>query len=137
MNVTVPRVLPVGAGEMVTLSVTLCPNVAVLGEAVRVSVGTGLLMVTVWTDEVPPPGVALTTVTDALPAVATSEAGTVAVNEAALTNVVASAVPFQFTTEPPTKLVPVSVSVKLVPPAVAEVGEIKVRVGDGLFAVKV
>src|SRR5579872_7078466 len=53
--------------------------------------------------DVPPPGLGLTTATLAVLAVAMSAAGTVAVNCEPLTKVVASAFPFQLTTEPETK----------------------------------
>ncbi|PYM31494.1 MAG: hypothetical protein DMD80_00235 [Candidatus Rokuibacteriota bacterium] len=49
------------------------PTAAVLGE-IEVAVGTGLLMVNVFAAEVPPPGVGVNTVTDAVPAVAISAA---------------------------------------------------------------
>ena len=55
---------------------------------------------------------ALDTVIDAVPALAISEAGIVAVNCVALTNAVERTAPFQFTTEPFTKFVPVTVRVK-------------------------
>lgn len=54
---------------------------------------------------------ALETVIDTEPAAAISAAEMAAVNCVALTNVVARADPFQFTTEPFTKFVPVTVSV--------------------------
>ena len=63
-----------------------------------------------------------TTVTLALPAAATKLAGTCAVNFVALTKLVLSAVPFHCTTAPETKPVPLTVSVKAGPPAVAEFG---------------
>lgn len=85
----------------------------------------------------PPPGVGLNTVTVAVPTVATSEAGTEAVIEVALTNVVVSGIPFQFTTEVLTKLVPISMSVKAELPAPAELGASEVSVGEGLLIVKV
>lgn len=62
------------------------------------------------------------TVTDAVPAVAMSLAGTAAVNCVALPNVVVSATPFQCTAEVLMKFVPVTVSVKAAPPALAEEG---------------
>jgi hypothetical protein len=68
---------------------------------------------------VPPPGAGVNTVMLAVPAVAMLAAGTVAVNCVLLTNVVASALPFQLMLLPLTKLVPVAVSVKAVPPALA------------------
>ena len=49
------------------------PTAAVLGE-IEVAVGAGLLIVTVLAAEVPPPGVGVNTVTDAVPAVAISAA---------------------------------------------------------------
>jgi len=77
--------------------------------------------------DVPPHGV--TTVSDAVPAVAMRTAGTVAVSCVVETNVVANAVPFQFTVEPETKLVPFTVSVNCGPPAVAQVGLSELSVG--------
>ena len=77
--------------------------------------------------DVPPHGVA--TVIDAVPAVAMRTAGTVAVSCVVETNVVANAVPFQFTVEPETKLVPFTVSVNCGPPAVAQVGLSELSVG--------
>jgi len=59
-----------------------------------------LAIVNVIEFDVPPHGV--TTVIDAVPAVAMSAAGTVAVSCVAETNVVASGLPFQFTVEPDT-----------------------------------
>ena len=74
------------------------------------------------TFDAPPPGAGLTTVTDAVRAVAISAAGTVAFNCEALMNRVASALPFQFTTEPETKPVPFTVSVKGGPPGAVASG---------------
>ena len=54
-----------------------------------------------------------------------------------LTNVVVRLAPFHSTTELDTKFVPVTVNVTSVPPAVAEFGEMSVRVGTGLLMVKV
>src|SRR5262245_30901710 len=59
--------------------------------------------------DVPPPGLGLTTVTEAVPAVAMSELKMLAANCELLTNVVARALPFQFTTDPNTKPVPSTV----------------------------
>src|SRR3989449_9165664 len=81
--------------------------------------GTLLLMVNVSAPEVPPPGVGENTVTDAVPAVATSLAGIAACNCVPLTNVVVRAPPFQRTTDPLTKFVPFTVSVNDAAPAVA------------------
>ena len=75
----------------------------------------------------------LTTVTEALPAVAMREAGTVAVSCVAETNVVVSAVPFQFTVEIAAKFVPLTVNVNPGPPAVAQVGLSELMVGDAMI----
>jgi hypothetical protein len=62
-------------------------------------------------------------------------AGTVAVSCAAETNVVTSGVPFQFTVEPETKLVPFTVSVNCGPPAVAQVGLSELIVGTARIVI--
>src|SRR5438874_10620243 len=62
------------------------------------------------------------TVTEAVPAVAIRDAGTVAVSCVEETNVVTSAVPFQFTVEPETKLVPLTVNVNCTPPGAVQLG---------------
>ena len=85
--------------------------------------------------EVPPPGAGLTTVTLAMPAVAKSVAGIVAVSRVGETNVVARAAPFQFTVEVLTKLPPLTVSVAAGPPAVAPDGLMPPRTGTRLFTV--
>jgi hypothetical protein len=69
------------------------------------------------------------TVMEAVPGVAMSEAGTVAVSRVEETNVVASGLPSQFTVEPETKLVPFTVSVNSGPPAAIQVGLIELIVG--------
>src|SRR5690242_2912336 len=79
--------------------------------------------------EVPPPGVGVTTVTDAGPTAAMSAAGICAVSWVELTNVVGRAAPFQRTSEPCTKFDPVAVNVKIGPPAVAAFGAIAVTMG--------
>ena len=101
------------------------PAVAQLG-VVEVIVGVGLI-VNVTAFDVPPQGV--TTVIDAVPAVAMRAAGTVAVSCVAETNVVPSGLPFQFTVEPETKFVPFTVSVNCGPPAAVQVGLSEVVVG--------
>jgi hypothetical protein len=85
--------------------------------------------------DVPPPGLGFTTVTDAVPGVAILAAGTGAVSCVDETNVVVSAVPFQFTVEVETKFVPFTVKVNCKPPAVAQVGLVEVVVGTGLLMV--
>jgi hypothetical protein len=99
--------------------------------------GGGLTMVNVCEFEVPPPGAGFTTVTDAVPAVATFAAGTIAVSLIEETNVVVRGEPFQLTTEVETKLVPFTVKVNWELPAVVEVGLIEVVVGTGLLMVNV
>jgi hypothetical protein len=83
--------------------------------------------------DVPPHG--LTTAIEAVPAVAMRAAGTVAVSCVAETNVVVNAVPLQFTVEPLTKLVPLTVKVNPGPPAVAQVGLSEVIVGAALMVI--
>jgi len=73
------------------------------------------------------------TVTEAVPGVAMSAAGTVALSCVALTNVVASGLPFQFTVEVETKFVPFTVSVNCGPPAAAQFGLSELIVGAVLM----
>src|SRR4030095_15012844 len=88
------------------------------------------LIVKVSALEVPPPG--FTTLTCAVPAVAMSLAGIAAVSCVPFTNVVLRAAPFHCTTEPETKLLPLTVSVNAGPPAVALLGDRVVRLGAGV-----
>jgi hypothetical protein len=69
------------------------------------------------------------TVIEAVPGVAMSEAGTVAVSFVEETNVVVSGLPFQFTAEPETKLLPFTVNVNCGPPAAVQLGLIELIVG--------
>ena len=72
------------------------------------------------------------TPTVAVPVLAISVAGTLAVNCVALTKVVVRLAPFQVTVDwPLIKFVPLTVKVKVAPPAPAEVGEMEVVVGVG------
>jgi hypothetical protein len=73
------------------------------------------------------------TVTEAVPGVAMSAAGTVAVSRVADTNVVASGLPFQFTVEVETKLFPFTVSVNCGPPAPVQFGLSELIVGAVLM----
>jgi len=75
------------------------------------------------------------TVTEAVPGVAMSAAGTVAVSRVADTNVVASGLPFQFTVEVETKLVPFTVSVNCGPPAAVQFGLSELIVGALLMVI--
>ena len=72
-----------------------------------------------------------------VPIAAMSAAVMAACNWVFETNVVVSAVPFHCTVEAATKLVPVTVSVKAVPPATAELGLNKVIAGGGTLIVNV
>lgn len=114
------------------------PAVALFGDRV-LSTGNGLVAVTTkaMAELVPPPGRGVNTVTAGLPATAIFDAGTVAVNCVGLMNVVASGAPFQFTTEPLIKLLPVTVSVKPAVPATAVVGLMAVAAGTGLLTMTV
>src|SRR5207249_4847629 len=103
-------------------------------QAVSGLVMTGVAaMVNVCAFDVPPHGV--TTVIEAVPAVAMRAAGTVAVSCVAETNAVASALPFQFTVEPETKFVPFTVNVNCGPPAAAQVGLSELIVGAALIVI--
>ena len=103
------------------------PATALLGESV-VNVGVEApVIVKVRALETAPPG--FCTVTEALPAAAMSAAVIAAVSWVALTKVVVRFAPFQRTTEPLTKLLPFTVSVKAGPPAAALPGESEVKVG--------
>jgi len=99
-------------------------------------VGTGLLMVKATPAEVPPPGAGFVTVTEGVPAAATSAAVMAAVSCVELTNVVARAAPLKLTTEAASKFVPFTVNVNAALPAIALVGESVVIVGAGLFTAK-
>ena len=71
----------------------------------------------------------LCTETWAVPWAAISAAAIAAVNRVALTNVVPRAAPFQRTVAPDTKLLPLTVSVKAGPPAVALLGDRELSAG--------
>src|SRR6266542_871310 len=94
-------------------------------------------MVTVWAFEIPPPGVGLKTVTAALPAPAISLAGIEAVSWPALTKDVGRSDPFQRTTDAEMKLLPLTVRMKLGPPAVTDDGLMPVILGTGFVALTV
>jgi len=108
----------------------LLPAVVDVGE-MEVKVGTGLLIVSVCEFDVPPPGVGLMAVMDAVAPAAMSLAKIVAVSREPDTKVVMRLAPFICTDEFDTKLVPLTVKVKLAPPAVVDVGDMKVVVGTG------
>src|SRR6266404_29508 len=117
-----------------TVRVKSAPPKSVLDGDSEEIVGTALLIANVCAAEVPPPGVEVTTVTEAVPVVAMSAAVIAAVSWMALTNVVVRAAPFHCTVLPLTKPVPLTVSVKAAPPTVALVGDTDVSVGAGLFS---
>jgi len=85
---------------------------------------------------VPPPGAGLVTVTFTGPSFATSLAGIDADRLVALLNVVVAVLPLKFTTDFATKLAPLIVSVKAVPPA-AWFDPSPFSEGTGLLTVKV
>jgi len=102
--------------------------------AVRGLVITGVLaIVSVTAVDVAPQGLGFTTVIETVPALAIREAGTVAVSCVEETYVVTSAVPFQFTVEVETKLVPFTVNVNCGPPGVTQFGSIELIVGLALI----
>jgi hypothetical protein len=123
-----------------TVSVNAAPPaVALVGES-ELRVGEGFeaaLIVNVCAPDVPPPGAGVNTVTDAVPAVAMSAAEIAAWSCVALTKAVVRADPFQRTTEVATKLLPVTVRVKLAPPAIRLLGESALVPGKGLLTVNV
>jgi hypothetical protein len=84
----------------VTVSVNAAPPWLVPAGDSLVTVGTGLLMVNVFDADVPPPGLGLLTVMDAVPALLRTLDGTVAVSEVLLTNVVVRFAPFHWTFDP-------------------------------------
>ena len=96
--------------------------------------GCGLFTVNVWEFEVPPPGDGLNTVTGYVPAVVILEEGTEAVSWFEETKTVVMADPLKLIVELDTKLVPLTVKLNPVPPAVADWGDMLVVVGTRLLA---
>ena len=103
------------------------PAVALVGESDVSEGAVGIDTVNVNAFDAVVPG--LIAVTWAVPAAAMSLAGMAALTCVALTKVVERAAPFQFTVAPETKLLPLTVSVKAAPPAVALAGESEVSEG--------
>src|SRR5205823_2967540 len=124
-----------------TVNVNAAPPTGADVGLTLVVVGTGfgdVEIVNVWAFEVPPPGAALNTVTDAVPAVARSVARMDAVSCDAETNIVVRSAPFHRTTdEPATKFVPFTVNVNAAPPTGADVGLTLVVVGTGFDGVEI
>jgi hypothetical protein len=114
--------------------VAAIPTGTVRGERLETT-GLGLFTVSVPALAVPPPGDGLVTVTisEALPE--TSLAGSAAFSSVPLTNVVTSAVPFQFTTDAITNPLPVTSSVKGPDPATTLAGLTVLTTGLGLLTV--
>ena len=108
------------------------PIAALLGE-IELNVGAGLVIVNVLPAEVPPPGVGLNTLTEAVPAEAMSAAEICACSWVLLTNVVVRSLPFQRMTDDATKLLPVAVRVKAPLPAAALLGVMELNFGAGLL----
>lgn len=96
-----------------------------------------MITVNICDPEVPPPGVGLVTVIVEVPADAISEALIVAVSCVEETNVVARAEPFQLTTDPEIKSLPLRTRVKSDPPEKVDVGEMEASTGTVLLAVNV
>ena len=118
--------------EPVTVSVKAPPPATAEFGLMLEMTGAGLLMLKVTAFDVPPPPPGLKTVTEAVPATAMSLARIVAVLWVPPEPDVARFEPFQRTTVPPAKFEPLTVSVKLEPPASAEFGEILLM--DGVCA---
>ena len=123
--------------EPLTVRVKLGPSTsAVAGEMFEME-GTGLLTVNVTAAEVPPPGAGVKTVMDNKAPTARSDAGIAAVNCVAFTKLVDRFDPLTRTTDPATKLPPLTVSVNPELPAIALAGEMLPRDGTGLATVSV
>ena len=121
-----PETVRVKAGPPALAEVGLIPEID----------GTGFRMAKDRELELPPPGLGLLTVTEAVPAEAISLAEIEAVSVVALLKVVGRSDPFHRTVEPATKLDPETVRVKAGPPAFAEVGLIPEIDGTGFWIVK-
>jgi hypothetical protein len=87
--------------------------------------------------EVPPPGVEFDTVTESVPAVATSIAGMDPVSIVELTNVVDTGLPPKLISESASKPDPLTERVRAGLPTPALVGEMLFKTGSGLLTVKV
>src|SRR5215831_17786802 len=112
------------------------PAFTLAGEMLA-SEGAGLLTVKVTALEVPPPGAAFATVMEIEPGAAMSPARIVALSCVELTNVVARLEPLTRTVDPFTKFEPLTVRVKLAPPAAVEEGEMLEILGVGLLTERV
>jgi len=121
--------------EPFTVSVKVAPPAVVeVGLRLVIEGADGALMGNVAAVDGLPPE--FSTVMLAFPMLTIRLPDTAAVTCVELTNVVLSAEPFQFTTAPPMKFVPFTVSMKPMPPAVAEVGLMLLIVGVGTVMLK-
>jgi len=115
-----------------TFSVKAAPPACALVGFSDVAVGAGLLMVNVSALEVPPPGAGFITVTVAVPGVAMSAAVMAACKLVLEPKVVVRGLPFHWTVEEETKLLPVTVSANAALPAAAELGFSEPFARDGM-----
>lgn len=93
--------------------------------------------VNIWLFEMPPPGAGLKTVMGYVPGVTRSDAGMVAVSCVAAIYVVVRSEPLKRTTDPVTKLLPFTVSVKVALPGAFAVGAMDEVDGTRLLTVNV
>lgn len=121
----------------VTVNVNPAPPASALAGESVVTVGAGLLIVSVAAADIPPPGAGFVTLIEALPAVAISAAVIVAVTCVPLVNVVVLGDPLRLTTEVEIRFVPFTVSENVGPPAVVAAGTNELIVGAGLLAAEI
>ena len=108
--------------DPVTVRVKAGPRAATEEGFNETIAGTGLFIVKLREADVPPPGAGVNTVTAAVPLPAMSAPLIVAVKRVADSKVVGRSSPFQRTVDPDTKPAPLTVRVKLGPPAAVDVG---------------
>jgi hypothetical protein len=118
-----------------TVSVKAAPPCTTVAGLRLISSGNGFgaVIVKLLAGDVPPPGAGLVTVTLTVPVEDRSVALTLAVNWVELTKVVGRAAPFQRTSDPEIKLVPLTVSVKAPLFWTAEAGARLAICGTGLL----
>jgi len=121
----------------VTVNVKAAPPAIADPGVNNVIADTAVVIVNVRAAEVPPPGEGLSTVTLAVLTALMSAAVMAACKLVLETNVVDRVLPFHWTVDVGMKFVPVTVNVKLAPPAPADVGFMDATVGEGLSTVKV
>jgi len=106
------------------------PAVTVVGEMLE-RIGSGFCTLSGSAPDVPPPGAGVKTLIARLPAACRSTAGTEAMSEVALLNVVGMATPFTSAIELFTNPEPVRTTLRLDTPAVTLLGETLVSTGTG------